>query len=59
MLGGITHRCRQDDMGVMNLKEVIDFCVASQLLAFQPQRTKFLRPVLKALTAEGFNGGDW
>jgi len=56
MLSSITHRRGEDDVGVMNLKEVINLCVASQLLAAQPQRTELLLPVLKALTAESFDG---
>lgn len=55
----VTYRCGQDDVGVLNLKEVIDLCVTSQLLAGQPQRTKLLFPALKALTAESFDRGHW
>lgn len=55
----VTHRCGQDDVGVLNLKEVIDLSVACQLLAVQPQRAKLHLPALKALTAESFDGGHW
>lgn len=46
-----TYRCGHDDMGVLNLKEVVDLCVSGQLLAAQAQRLEFLLPVLKALAA--------
>lgn len=55
----VTHRRGQDDVGVLNFKEVIDLCVSRQLLTPQPQRTEFLLPVLKALTAESFDRGHW
>lgn len=47
----VTHRCGYDDIGVLNLKEVVDLCVSGQLLAAQAQRLEFLLPVLKALAA--------
>lgn len=47
----VTHRRGKDDVGVLNLKEVIYLCVARQLLTVQPQRTKLLLPALIALTA--------
>lgn len=46
-------------MGVLDLKEVVDLCVARQLLAAQSQRTELLHPALVALTAESFDGGHW
>lgn len=55
----VTHRRGEDDVGVLNLKEVIDLCVARQLLTTQSQRTKLLIPALKALTAESFDRGHW
>lgn len=59
MLHSITYRRGQDDVGILNLKEVINLSVASQLLAAQPQRAKLLLPILKALTAEGFHWGHY
>lgn len=55
----VTHRCGQDDVGILDLKEVIDLCIARQLLTTQSQRTKLLIPALKALTAECFDRGHW
>lgn len=55
----VTHWSGQDDVRVLNFKEVVDPCVARQLLAVQPQRNKLLCPVLKALTTESFDGGHW
>lgn len=54
-----THRRGQDDVGVLNLKEVINLRVPRQLLTAQPQRTKLLLPALKALTTESFDRGHW
>lgn len=59
MLHSVTHRRGQDDVGVLNLKEVIDLGVAGQLLTAQSQRAKLLLPALKALTAKSFDRGHW
>lgn len=59
MQRSITHRRGQDDVGVLNLKEVIDLRIACQLLTTQSQRAKLLIPALKALTAECFDRGHW
>lgn len=55
----VTHWRGQDDVGVLNLKEVINLCVACEFLAAQPKRTKLLLPALKALTAQSFDRGHW
>lgn len=55
----VTHRRGQYDVGVLNLKEVINLRVTCELLAVQPQRTKLLPPALKALTAQSFDRGHW
>lgn len=52
----LTHRCGHDDVGILDLKEVIDLRVSRQLLTGQPKRTKLPLPVLKALAAQSF---DW
>lgn len=44
-------------MGVLNLKEVINFRITCQLLTVEPQRAKLFIPVFKALTAESFDRG--
>ena len=53
------HGRSHNNVGILNLKEVIDFCVSCQLLAAQPQRSKLLFPVFIPLAAQSFDGGHW
>lgn len=55
----VTHGRGQDDVGVLNLKEVINLRVARQLLTGQPKRAELFLPALEALTAESFDRGHW
>lgn len=59
VVGPVTDRRGQDDVGVLNLKEVLNLCVSSQLFADQAQMTKLLIPVVKALTAQSFDRSHW
>ena len=51
-----TYWSSHDDVGILQLKVVIELAVSGQLTALQAQRTKLSLPVIVTLTAKGL---DW